>query len=279
MTDLQLRGLNDIPIKVWDELERLAGFGVNDRIIYACMVGSPSHNTYVPKDDKDSIDDIDVLLVCVPPKEKVYGLRPWKETEQVQIDEWDIILHSIRRYTELLLKSNPNRLCTLWVRPEHQVYCSPEFKPYLDNRDLFTTKEAFHSFAGYANAQLKKMTASNAAYSGYMGAKRKALVDKFGYDCKNASHLLRLVTMCKEYMETGQLNVYRTQDAQMLQDIKAGKWKLEEVTTLAETRFFEAFKAYEQSALPASVDDHKAEKLMMEVLHSCWRTSYAANEP
>ena len=42
-----------------------------------------------------------------------------------------------------------------------------------------------------------------------MTAKRKALVDKFGYDTKNAAHLVRLLNMSIEAMTDHQLYVNR----------------------------------------------------------------------
>lgn len=87
-------------------------------------------------------------------------------------------------------------------------------------------------------------------YQGYMGEKRRALVDKFGYDTKNASHLLRLLVMCVELLETGEIQVYRQHDAQTFIDIKKGKWELNAVSQWAEELFAEIRDKYDSSSLP-----------------------------
>jgi len=52
-----------------------------------------------------------------------------------------------------------------------------------------------------------------------MGAKRKSLVEKFGYDTKNAAHLILLLRMGIEFLSVGVLHVKR-HDAQELLEIK-----------------------------------------------------------
>jgi hypothetical protein len=47
-----------------------------------------------------------------------------------------------------------------------------------------------------------------------MGEKRKAMVRKYQYDVKNAAHLIRLLRMGAEFIESGNLQVYRTTDAE-----------------------------------------------------------------
>src|SRR2546426_550851 len=74
-------------------------------------------------------------------------------------------------------------------------------------------------------------------FSGYMGEKRKAIVRKYQYDVKNAAHLIRLLRMGIEFLETGQLQVFRTTDAEELKRIKRGEWTLEEVKQQAEQLF------------------------------------------
>ena len=49
-----------------------------------------------------------------------------------------------------------------------------------------------------------------------MGEKRKAIVRKYQYDVKNAAHLIRLLRMGIEFLETGELRVFRAMDAEEL---------------------------------------------------------------
>jgi predicted nucleotidyltransferase len=252
-----------LPDKVLTAFEKKAGFSLDTSMVYACYVGSQSHGTYVPKDDPEAIDDIDILCIVVPPPKAVLGLKPWKETEQIQIDEWDIVIHSVSKFVRLLLKGNPNMLGALWVREQDRLHCDPKFQEFLTHRKVFSSKESFHSFAGYASEQLRKMSSSENAYQGYMGEKRKKLVDKFGYDCKNAAHLVRLLRMCIDFLRTGELVVYRDKDGETIRSIKRGEWALNAVTAHANELFASARAAYEVSTLPGEINLELTEKLLL----------------
>jgi hypothetical protein len=101
---------------------------------------------------------------------------------------------------------------------------------------------------------------------GYLGDKRKGLVLEHGYDTKNAAHCVRLLRMCIEFLNTGELFVFRTYDADELLDIKRGKWTLEAVKELANDLFREAKTCYESSKLPPEPKKHVAEKLLVDIL-------------
>lgn len=100
---------------------------------------------------------------------------------------------------------------------------------------------------------------------GYMGAKRKELVRKVGYDAKNAAHLIRLLRMGIEFLVEGDLHVERA-DAEQLLSIKRGEWDIERVKDEAERLFKLAEEAYVRSSLPPKPDTQKAEKLCMDIV-------------
>lgn len=104
-------------------------------------------------------------------------------------------------------------------------------------------------------------------FSGYMGAKRKELVKKFGFDTKNAAHSIRLLRMACEFMQDGELRVDRSGiDADELLTIKKGGWTLEECQEEAD-RLFEALTAfYERSELPEHPDYEMAEELCVRII-------------
>jgi polyhydroxyalkanoate synthesis regulator phasin len=101
---------------------------------------------------------------------------------------------------------------------------------------------------------------------GYMGEKRRKLIEKFGYDVKNASHLIRLLHMGIEALQTGDIKVLRNVDAEMLIDIKTGKWTLDEVKMYADELFHQVKKAYRKSDLPEEPNKEKVESLLMHVI-------------
>ena len=201
---------------------------------------------------------------------------------------------------------------------------TPAGRRLLEHRELFVTKQAYHSFNGYAYGQFKRMTHFNqekqaemARYEeiisgygvdlnelnatqeqrdiqvseangqrnlgslidalvsmrkkyysgGYMGAKRKELVKRVGYDAKHAAHLIRILRMGIEFLMEGELHVERA-DAEQLLEIKRGEWTIDKVKTEAERLFRQAEEAYVRSVLPAQPDRDRAERLCMEIVSS-----------
>jgi len=225
-------------------------------------VGSISHGTYVPSDDPDSIDDKDILGVCVADERVYFGLQKFEQREK-KYKEWDSVVYELRKFISLLLKSNPNVLGLLWLKRENYIYLSDSGQMLIDNRDLFSSKQAYHAFSGYAHGQLHRM--EHMAFKGYMGDKRKRLVKQHGYDTKNAAHLIRLLRMGIEFLTTGHLFVFR-EDASDLKDIKRGLWSLDKIKLEAEILFQLAREAYIRSPLPAEPDYNVAEKLLMGII-------------
>lgn len=225
-------------------------------------VGSIAHGTYVPKNDPDSIDDKDIMGVCVGPIESYFGLGHF-EQKQVQMGEWDSVVYEIRKFFRLLLKQNPNVIGLLYLKKENYIHISDAGQMIIDNKNLFVSKQAYRSFTGYAYSQLHRMTHS--ACEGYMGAKRKRLVETFGYDCKNAAHLIRLLRMGIEFLTDGKMYVFR-EDAPELKDIKSGKWELERVKEEADRLFKLSQEAYIRSELPVHPKTREAEELLIKIL-------------
>ena len=249
---------------------------IHEDTILLGYVGSISHGTYVPNDDPNSIDDKDIMGVFISGKEDYLGLGNYPESPVKHLDtnykEWDSISYELHKFVKLLLKQNPNVLGTLWLKSENYIHVSPLAQKLIDNRDIFISKEMYHSFAGYANAQFHKMT--HLACEGYMGDKRKKLVMKYGYDVKNAAHLIRLLNMCIEALGDGQLRVFREDNA-IYKSIKRGEWKLAKVKEEANSLFRLAKLAYVNSPLQPLPNYQRAQALVMEILeeHFQWKST------
>lgn len=304
------------------KLENLSEEQINELLpeglILLAYRGSIAHNMYVPQNKPESIDDKDLMGVYVAPIEHYIGFGR-SEVKERFIREWDAVSYEVRKFIQLLLKSNPNVLSMLWVPERHLIYQHELGRHLRENRTRFVTKEAYHSFTGYANGQFKRMThfnqdaqremaeferiiaeqgidlnklnptqpqrsillkdgrrlgevidrykgLKNKFYGGsYMGAKRKELVKRVGYDAKNAAHLIRLLRMGIEFLRDGELHVERT-DAEELLSIKRGEWTLESVQEEAERLFRTAEEAYLQSTLPPKLDESEIESLCMEII-------------
>ena len=241
---------------------------LSDWAIGMAYRGSIAHGMYTQPTEPTSIDDKDVMAVCVPPIDYYFGvpagsqLFPTNGTHEIKRDEWDIVVYEARKFIGLLAHGNPNVLAMLWLRPNMYLRKTPAFELLIENRQAFVGRHVYKSFTGYAYGQLHRMT--HHAYEGHMGAKRKAIVDKFGYDLKNAAHLIRLLRMGAEFLKDGELYVYRD-DASQLLEIKRGEWTLEQVKAESDKWFALAEQAYLNSNLPKGPDLDKINKLSVEI--------------
>ena len=225
--------------------------------------GSVAHHMYIENTEPNSTDDIDLMGVFMAPIDHYIGIKKVKETDEKFIDEWDVVSYEFIKFVKLLCKSNPNVMSLLWIKPEHYVTLNTYGKMLIDNRDLFVSSIAYRSYVGYAHDQLDKMEKHNR--KGYMGAKRKALVEKYGIDTKNASHCIRLLRMGIEFLNDGKLNVFREDPAELL-DIKNGKWSIDEVKDEAERLFVLAKEAHLKTDLPEEPDITKINALVKAAL-------------
>lgn len=234
--------------------------------------GSIAHGTYVPNDDPLSFDDKDLIGICIPPADYYMGLKEFgsRGTEEIISDPWDVVIYEHRKALRLLAKGNPNMLCMLWAPPEFTVNYTAAGEALLASKHLFATKAAFNAYRGYAKSQLDKM--SKGVYHGYMGEKRRALVDKFGYDTKNASHAIRILRQGIDFMQTGEVEVYRSDAAELL-DIKQGKFSFEEIRAEAMSLDDELAAAGDASRLPEEPDWKAISDLAVQMY---WLREHAA---
>lgn len=237
-------------------------FNMWNQAICLCYRGSIAHGTFIPNTNPNSIDDKDVIGIAIPPLEYFFGLKEFEQFERKQ-DYWDVLVYDFRKFVRLLAKANPNVLQILWTPRHHILKSSWQFERLVANRHLFAHRGIYKSFCGYSYGQLHKM--ENMAYNGYMGEKRKRLVEKFGYDCKNAQHLIRLLRQGIEFLRTGELVVERPDRGELIQ-IKTGQWSIDKVKREAYALFKVMEEAYSESKLPDRPDMEAIDRLVQEIL-------------
>jgi predicted nucleotidyltransferase len=218
--------------------------------------GSYSHGTYVPPEEEFSTDDVDLMGIVVPDPDYYVGLKEYgsRGTVEIKDDPYDVVLYESRKAVGLLAKGNPNIVNMLWL-PEEMYLVQTGAGDYLKScRNAFVTKALYQPFRGYARSQLEKM--EDNAFQGYMGDKRKVIVERFGYDTKNASHLIRLLRQGVEFFEHGEMVVDRRAagDADELIEIKQGAWTLELVKEVAAQLDDDLETAWMGSSLPSAPD-------------------------
>jgi len=245
-------------IKAVESCEEIKNIWPN--IGLACYRGSIAHGTA-----GDITDDIDIGGVFIAPKKHYFGLTRLDHIDRVDVlGEYDFCLYEISKYFRLLLKSNPNVISWLWM-PHNLYFINTKWsEKIITNRHIFMSKQLYKSFGGYAYAQLQRMTKC-CTKQAFQGQKRRERFEKFGYDCKNAAHLIRLLRTGIEALLTGEINVVR-HDAKQLKEIKYGNWTLGQVEEEADRLQKILDESLLKSQLPNKPDFHMAEQLLVSIL-------------
>lgn len=129
----------------------------NNLIAYEYVRGSNLYNTALP----DGKSDIDIGGVYILPNDYLLGL-PENYTPQVSDETNDTTYYELGRWVELLMKCNPTAIESLFV-PEDKIIgpVHPSVQIFIDNRDMFLTKEIFKTNLGFAYNQVKRARGLN----------------------------------------------------------------------------------------------------------------------
>lgn len=122
-------------------------------IMFECVAGSHSYGT----NNEDS--DVDLRGIFRVPNEFWLSIVP--VVQQVSDETNDVTFYELRRYFELASGCNPNIIELLWTPEDCVVHVDPVMQHLLDNRELFISQKAYHTFSGYAFAQIKRAKGQN----------------------------------------------------------------------------------------------------------------------
>lgn len=121
---------------------------LGDRIMFLTLGGSHAYGTNV------DTSDVDIRGCTMNNASEIVGLSNF---EQFVNTPTDTTVYAFNKLITLLLNCNPNTIEMLGCKPEHYIYLTDAGKEMLDNRKLFLSKRALHSFGGYANQQLNRL--------------------------------------------------------------------------------------------------------------------------
>lgn len=129
-------------------------FGPGAILLYQIVRGSHSHGTATEK------SDIDTMSVYLNPITKLLGFND-KNDFYIADEKNDNVGYELSRYIELLVKSNPTMIESLFVSDDCVIYKHPIMDKIIAMRDSFLSKDALKSFSSYAIEQIKKARGYN----------------------------------------------------------------------------------------------------------------------
>lgn len=121
---------------------------LRNQIIFLTLGGSYSYGTNI------ETSDVDVRGCALNSCTDLLGLTNF---EQVVNTATDTTVYSFNKLISLLLNCNPNTIEMLGCKPEHYFFITGIGQEMIDNRKLFLSRRAVHSFGGYANQQLRRL--------------------------------------------------------------------------------------------------------------------------
>lgn len=215
--------------------------------------------------------DLDERAIALPPVRWLLGFQPdaSSETHESRGDGQDLVVHTLRKFCALALKGNPNTFEVLFCRDADVLDITSVGQALRRIRQKFLSQQVYRSMVGYAASQLARMANHNTLHGAHAD-----LIAQFGYDTKNAMHLIRLLRMGYEVLTTGELHIYRESDRDELLAIRRGAWTEEHVRQYAQDLFDVCKRAVETSLLSPIPDRAGVEHWLMEV-HYQWIQSFS----
>lgn len=137
-----------------------------DIIVFECLSGSHAYGLATPE------SDVDIKGVFILPEEDFFGLN---YVEQVSNETNDIVYYELKRFVELLSKSNPNILELLYTPDDCVRKIHPVFQKFRSINIL--SKQCKESFGGYAMTQVRKAKGLNKKILNPVEKERKGVLD------------------------------------------------------------------------------------------------------
>lgn len=223
------------------------------KLVLKALTGSYNYNLNTPESDKDY-----KLFLC-PTFDDLYKGKFYTKDSIITPTE-DNSFHDIRKLGELLWKSNLNFLEVLYSS-DYRIIDAPELTEiYLKRKDIvrMNLPYMYKACKGMHFEKMKGLLKGTET--------TKALVEKYGYDTKQATHAIRVmdfvIRLHKYDFDFKRAMRYNEEERLDYLAIKYGEFTLDQFQSLADS-FFEEFYELEgeftltptNEALKAEIED------------------------
>ena len=121
---------------------------LKDNVVLLALGGSYAYGT------NNENSDIDIRGIALNSEEDLLSIN--EPFEQFVDNNTDTTIYAFNKIIKLLMNCNPNTIELLGCLPEHYII-NDIGKMLIDNASLFLSQKCVYSFAGYANAQLRRL--------------------------------------------------------------------------------------------------------------------------
>lgn len=121
--------------------------------IFECLAGSHAYGTNTPE------SDVDIRGIFCLPEESFLGIN--SPPHQVGDKKNDIVFYELKKFVDLASGCNPNIIELLHMPDDCIRRKTSVMNKLIENRNLFISQKAIHTFSGYAYAQIKKCCGQN----------------------------------------------------------------------------------------------------------------------
>jgi predicted nucleotidyltransferase len=246
---------------------------------YVTIMGSVAYGCNNNEGERSSkVSDLDLYGFCMPPKHIIFphlhghirgfGKEPenFEQFQQHHIQnptarkEYDVTIFSIIKYFQLLMDNNPNMIDSIYTADNLVLHKTEIGSMVRDNRHLFLSKQVKVKMAAYAYQQLRKLAGNIHAGS----EARQESINTVGYDVKKAYHTVRLMLQAEQILMEGTLDLLA--NAEILKDIRAGNWTLEEVQNYFTNKETLINSMYQTSSLQLKPDVERIKQLLINCI-------------
>jgi uncharacterized protein len=248
---------------------------VSDSLQYETIMGS---NAYAVSND---MSDVDVYGFCIPHKDIIFPhlrgeihdfgepgerFQQWAEHHikdpTGKEREYDCQVYSMPRYFHLCMKCNPNMIDSLFTPPRCVTFATPIGQMVKEKRHIFLHKGVWKTFRGFAGGELRRLKGENSGKKAE--GKRKATIEKFGWDVKSGYNIVRCLLEARQVLEEGDLDLELNRE--VLKAIRAGSMSLEELDKYYHSMERELESVYNRSTLRAKENHDAVKQLLIDCL-------------
>lgn len=248
----------------------------NDFIVDNCiMVALTGSIAYGASTDNS---DIDIFGITIPSEKFVrpskFGelegfsvgrIQRWDEYQQHHIaygeSQYDLKIYSIVKFFQLAMNGNPNVIDMLFCPANCVLHIDTLMQRILMQKEIFLSKQCYDRFRGFAYNHLKSMSHIKEG---------REYCQKYGFDTKDFSHVVRQLLGIIEILETG--NYTLNKHAEEIIAIRNGKYSYAEAVEYGNHLLNLAEIAEEKSLLREKPDYDAIKKLLVNTVDKFYHT-------